>query len=126
MGRPRHGASTLFGPPKREESPAAKTTALTLRMANLNEATVSETGRTKRSSHKANKVGRSDLGALIVEWRDVVFNIGTGFTDAERAELWAKRDELCGRVVKFKYFPVGGYEAPRHPVFAGFRDRIDL
>lgn len=96
------------------------------RMANLNEATVSETGRTKRSSHKANKVGRSDLGALIVEWRDVVFNIGTGFTDAERAELWAKRDELCGRVVKFKYFPVGGYEAPRHPVFAGFRDRRDM
>ena len=96
------------------------------RMANLNEATVSETGRTKRSSHKANKIGRGDLGALIVEWRDVVFNIGTGFTDAERAELWAKRDELCGRLIKFKYFPVGGYEAPRHPVFAGFRDRRDM
>ena len=96
------------------------------RMANLNEATVSETGRTKRSSHKANKVGRGDLGALIVEWRDVVFNIGTGFTDAELAELWAKRDELCGRLIKFKYFPVGGYEAPRHPVFAGFRDRRDM
>ena len=96
------------------------------RMANLNEATVSETGRTKRSSHKANKVGRGDLGALVVDWKGVQFSVGTGFTDAERADLWASRDKLKGKLIKFKYFPVGGYEAPRHPVFAGFRDRSDL
>lgn len=96
------------------------------RMANLNEATISETGHTKRSSHKANKVGRGDLGALVVEWKGMQFSIGTGFTDAERANLWAKRDKLKGLLVKFKYFPVGGYEAPRHPVFAGFRDWRDL
>lgn len=96
------------------------------RMHNANEATVSETGHTKRSSHKANKVGRGDLGALVVEWKGMQFSIGTGFTDAERANLWAKRDKLNGLLVKFKYFPVGGYEAPRHPVFAGFRDWRDL
>lgn len=96
------------------------------RMHNANEATVSETGHTKRSSHKANKVGRGDLGALVVEWKGMQFSIGTGFTDAERANLWAKRDKLKGLLVKFKYFPVGGYEAPRHPVFAGFRDWRDL
>jgi len=96
------------------------------RMHNTNEATVSETGHTKRSSHQAGKVGRGDLGALVVEWKDMRFNIGTGFTDAERADIWAKRDKLKGLLVKFKYFPVGGYEAPRHPVFAGFRDRRDV
>ncbi|MGB4467544.1 MAG: hypothetical protein WBI41_05775 [Azovibrio sp.] len=96
------------------------------RMHNTNEATVSETGHTKRSSHQAGKVGRGDLGALVVEWKDMRFNIGTGFTDAERADIWAKRNALVGQLIKFKYFPVGGYEAPRHPVFAGFRDRRDV
>lgn len=96
------------------------------RMANMNEATVSETGRTKRSSHKANKVGRGDLGALLVEWKGFEFSIGTGFTDAERAQIWDNREKYHGKTVKFKYFPVGGYELPRHPVYCGLRDPIDL
>lgn len=96
------------------------------RMHNTNEATVSETGHTKRSSHQAGKVGRSDLGALVVEWGPYVFNIGTGFTDAERQHIWDNQNKYLGALVKFKYFPVGGYDAPRHPVFAGFRDRRDV
>ena len=96
------------------------------RMHNTNEATVSETGRTKRSSHKAGKVGRGDLGALVVSWKGQVFSIGTGFTDADRQHIWDNQNKYLGALVKFKYFPVGGYEAPRHPVFAGFRDRRDL
>ena len=96
------------------------------RMHNTNEATVSETGYTKRSSHQAGKVGRGDLGALVVEWGPHVFNIGTGFTDAERQHIWDNQNKYLGALVKFKYFPVGGYEAPRHPVFAGFRDRRDV
>lgn len=96
------------------------------RMANLNEATISETGRTKRSSHKANKVGRGDLGALIVEWKGFQFNIGTGFTDAEREAIWDNREKYHGKLVKFKYFPVGGYDSPRHPVYCGMRNPIDL
>lgn len=96
------------------------------RMENLNEAKTDETGHTKRSSHKANKVGRGDLGALIVEWGGVQFNIGTGFVDAERQHIWDNREKFHGQLVKFKYFPVGVKEAPRHPVFLGWRDRIDL
>ena len=96
------------------------------RMHNTNEATVSETGRTKRSSHQAGKVGRGDLGALVVSWKGQVFSIGTGFTDAERQHIWDNQNKYLGALVKFKYFPVGGYEAPRHPVFAGFRDRRDV
>lgn len=96
------------------------------RMANLNVATISETGHTKRSSHKANKVGRGDLGALLVDWNGIQFSIGTGFTDAEREQIWDNREKHHGQLVKFRYFPVGGYEAPRHPVFQGFRSQIDL
>lgn len=98
------------------------------RMRNENEATISELGRTKRSSQAAGKVGRGDLGALVCRTSEgVEFNIGTGFTDAQRADLWSIRNnDLVGRIVKFKFFPVGVKEAPRHPVFLGWRDRIDM
>ena len=97
------------------------------RMHNGNEAVVSELGRTKRSSHQAGKSGRGDLGALVVRGcGGSEFNIGTGFNDAERAAIWDDRDRYLGRIAKFKHFPVGAKELPRHPVFLGWRDRIDL
>ena len=96
------------------------------RMHNGNEAVVSELGRTKRSSHQAGKSGRGDLGALVVRGcGGSEFNIGTGFNDAERAAIWDDRDRYLGRIAKFKHFPVGAKELPRHPVFLGWRDRID-
>lgn len=97
------------------------------RMHNGNEATVNELGRTKRSSHKANKTGRGDLGALVCRTADgVEFNIGTGFSDGDRAYVWNNRDKFLGRLAKYKFFPVGQKEAPRHPVFLGWRDPLDL
>jgi DNA ligase-1 len=96
------------------------------RMHNGNEATISELGRTKRSSHKANKSGRGDLGALVCQLPSgVEFNIGTGFTDDERAAIWKDRDSFIGRLAKFKSFPIGSKDAPRHPVFLGWRDDRD-
>jgi len=96
------------------------------RMHNGNEATTNELGRTKRSSHMAGKTGRGDLGALVVRFGDVEFNIGTGFDDVERRTVWGDRDSYLGRLAKFKYFPVGVKEAPRHPVFLGWRDEGDM
>lgn len=96
------------------------------RMHNGNEATVNELGRTKRSSHAANKTGRGDLGAILVRFGEVEFSIGTGFTDDERNTVWNARDQYLGRLAKFKYFPVGVKTAPRHPVFLGWRDKIDV
>lgn len=97
------------------------------RMRNDNEAVISELGRTKRSSHKANKHGRGDLGALVCRTGDgVEFNIGTGFDDLQRAAIWANRDNVLGQFAKFKFFPVGVKEAPRHPVFLGWRDVRDM
>lgn len=97
------------------------------RMENRNEKTVNELGRSSRSSHKENKFGRGDLGALICKTREgIEFGIGTGFDDAERAQIWGIRNNLLGKIVKYKFFPVGVKEAPRHPVFLGFRSPIDL
>ena len=96
------------------------------RLHNGNEATTNELGRTKRSSHAAGKTGRGDLGALVVRYGDVEFNIGTGFDDMERQRIWDNRDTYLGTFAKFKYFPVGVKEAPRHPVFLGWRDERDM
>lgn len=97
------------------------------RMRNDNEAVISELGRTKRSSHKAGKSGRGDLGALVVRSDSgIEFNIGTGFNDAERNAVWQNRDHYLGKFAKYKFFPVGVKEAPRHPVFIGWRDKVDM
>lgn len=97
-------------------------------MHNNNEAKVNELGRTDRSSHKENLEPGDTLGALIV--KDVItgveFKIGTGFTADQRKAIWNIKDELLNELVTYKYFPVGVKDAPRHPVFKGFRDKRDL
>lgn len=96
------------------------------RLHNANEATLDERGYTKRSSHQENKIGTGTLGALLCEAGDVQFSIGTGFDDATRALLWAQRDTLAGRIVKYKHFPIGVKDRPRHSVFIGFRHPDDI
>lgn len=85
-------------------------------------------GLCKRSSHKINKAGAGTLGALLV--RDVhtgvSFNIGTGFDAQTRHSIWMDRDNLVGKLIKYKSMPHGVKDAPRHPVFLGFRDECDL
>jgi DNA ligase-1 len=96
-------------------------------MHNGNEATVDNLGRTKRSSHKANKVGKGTLGKLVCEserYSDL-FRIGTGFTDAQRQQIWDYRHTYKGKLVKFKHQPYGQKDAPRTPVFLGWRDKRD-
>ena len=97
-------------------------------MHNNNEATIDELGHTKRSSHKENKVGGDTLGALVVQdiKSGVEFKIGTGYTQDMRGGLWANRDSLIGRIVKYKFFPGGIKEAPRFPVYLGFRHEDDM
>lgn len=96
------------------------------RQHNGNEATTNELGRTKRSSHKENKTGRGDLGALILKHGDITFNCGTGFDDALRAEIWANKSKYLGKMAKIKHFEVGAKDAPRHPVWLGLRDARDM
>lgn len=94
---------------------------------NMNEATINELGRTKRSTHKAGKVAAGTLGSLHV--RDVKtgveFDLGGGFSAADRDELWARRDSLVGTLHKYKFFPGGSKEKPRFPTWLGPRDKID-
>ena len=96
------------------------------RMHNGNEATKDALGHTERSSHKENKTGRGDLGALVLETADGrEFNCGSGFTDEERATIWNNRDQYIGRLAKVKHFEVGVKTLPRFPIFLGFRHTLD-
>lgn len=94
---------------------------------NENEKKRDELGRAKRSTHKAGKTAGGTLGNILVE--DVVtgvkFSIGSGFDAAERLALWGRKDELIGKLVKYRYFPTGSKTAPRFPTWLGFRDEID-
>jgi DNA ligase-1 len=96
-------------------------------MHNGNQAVRDNLGRTKRSSHKANKVGKDTLGKLVCESNRYgdQFHIGTGFTDAQRKEIWDYRHRYKGKLVKFKHQPYGQKDAPRSPVFLGWRDERD-
>lgn len=96
------------------------------RMHNGNEAFTDELGRTKRSAHKENKVGRDDLGALVLEHPDGTFTCGTGFTDEMRRDIWASRDDYLGRWAKIKHFEIGVKTLPRFPVFLGWRSLEDM
>lgn len=108
---------------KRFEDSEAEIIGIEEEMHNANVAETNELGRTKRSTAKAGLVGKGTMGALVV--RDVKtkveFNIGSGFTAADRADTWK-----LGDLVKYKFFPVGVKDKPRHPVFLGRRSKLDV
>jgi DNA ligase-1 len=97
-------------------------------MKNNNEKKVNELGRGQRSSHKENKTPKGTLGALVCKdkYTGVQFNIGSGFDDATRNQLWKYKDGLIGQAIKYKYFSIGVKDAPRHPVYLGMRDDSDM
>lgn len=113
---------------KRFEDSEAEIIGFEEEMFNGNTAETNELGRTKRSTAKAGLSGKGTLGAFLV--RDVrtgvEFSVGTGLTALQRGVFWQRRDEYLGKLTKYKFFPVGVKVAPRHPVFLGFRDRVDL
>lgn len=117
---------------KRFADSEAEVIGVTELMHNGNEAKTNALGRTERSSHKAGMVGTGMLGALCV--RDVKtgvgFEIGTGFTDEERKQIWAVATAAEGvhvwKLAKYKYFALGSKDKPRFPVFLGWRDKRDI
>lgn len=96
---------------------------------NNNAAEVNELGYTKRSSHKANKVGKGQIGNLLgIDLKTgVMIKIGPGkLKHAERAHLFANPTEILGHVVKYKHFPKGVKNKPRFPTFESKRALSDI
>lgn len=67
------------------------------------------------------------LGAVVVEYKGHVVNIGSGFTDEQRVEYWADRDNLIGRICTVKYKDETsdkktGAKSLQFPIFICMRD----
>lgn len=71
-----------------------------------------------------NMVGGNTLGAFLVRWKGLEFEIGggEGMTAALRKELWNKRNTLIGKRITFKYQGVSKYGIPRFPTYKVIRD----
>lgn len=116
---------------KRFEDGEARILAYYEEMENHNVAFTNELGRTARSSHKAGKVGKNRLGGFNCvgvggRYDGIEFDVASGAMCHEmREKLWKTRD-LVGHLLTYKFFPKGGDEKPRHPIFKGFRDPRDL
>jgi DNA ligase-1 len=118
---------------KRFEDSEARVVGFVEQQLNTNEAKKDAFGRTERSSSKAGKVGKNTLGKFVVEeagdkgWTQP-FRVGTGLglTQELRQEIWDNQDRYLGKLIKYKYQPHGVKDAPRLPIFLGFRDEDDL
>lgn len=91
------------------------------KLTNTNTKEVDERGKAKRSSKKEGMVAAGTLGSLIVEWKGKQFNIGSGFTDSQRQDIWDNREEYLGKPVTFKYQELTKYGIPRFPTFKALR-----
>lgn len=99
-------------------------------LENTNEKLISETGLSKRSTHKAGKVGKNTLGGFYCRnlTDGVEFKMGTGRgLDAKtREEIWHNQEQYIGRIARYICKPYGKKDKPRQPIWNGWRATIDM
>jgi len=113
---------------KRFKDAEAEVIGFKEKLHNVNEQEKNEFGLAKRSSKKAGMVPAGTLGTLLVRdlKTNIEFGIGSGMDDEIRQKIWDNRDDYINKFVKYKYQNVGIKEAPRFPVFLGFRHTNDM
>lgn len=120
----------ILGRIKFFEDSEAKIIGFEEQYENTNEKVLDERGLSKRSQNNDGMVAKNTLGALILSdihgTFKLEFNLGTGFNDKLRQDIWNNKDKYKNLLVKYKYQPCGSWNKPRLPVFLGFRDIDDL
>lgn len=101
---------------------------------NENEAFVDNLGLQKRGYSQKNKVvdptrvGRFYCQGINGQFKDALFWIGSGLTDDERLEyqsiLLTNPERIIGQTITYKYQAHGSDQAPRTPIWKGFRKDI--
>ena len=95
-------------------------------MHNMNEEQRDNFGRIQRSSAKGNKIRSGMLGVLVARAQNGKnFKIGTGFTSQQRQNLWASRNDLIGKLVKYRCAGKSKDDVPKCAVFLGIRHQDD-
>lgn len=112
---------------KRFKDSEATIISVNQKFHNANLPVENELGLTSRSSSKKNKVSLEQVGSFEVEdiEKGWIFEVH-GFSHSNAALWWENRDSLVGKIITYKYLAVGMLNVPRHPIFKGFRDPIDL
>ncbi len=67
------------------------------------------------------------LGNLIVQYKDNLVGVGSGFSDELRHEIWNNKEKYIGKIVEVKYKDITkdkgtGKESLQFPVFVRFRE----
>lgn len=134
----KHGRSTLKEAGMLKVKPYEDAEAYVIeafpRLHNTNEATKDNLGHTKRANTKDAKAETGLLGGFwCVKLEDIgvdrcgTFKVSAGkMTHEESAKLWAAKDQLVGKIIRFQHVTVGGYDKPRHGTFQGFREKWDM
>lgn len=128
MGFYKHGRSTIQEQAllklKRMHDDEAVVMGFTELMHNCNAAGEDSFGYTERSSHKDNMEGGNKLGALICKCPsfEEFFQIGSGFTDYQRQDIWDNKIQYLGKTLTFKHQKYGAKDKPRIPIFKGWRN----
>lgn len=70
------------------------------------------------------------LGAFVLQYKGNEVRVGSGFTDEQRTEFWAKRNDLTGTICEVKYKEISydkntGAESLQFPVFISLRSDKD-
>ena len=70
---------------------------------------------------------KGTLGALVCKYKDNLVNVGSGFSDELRREIWNNKEDVIGRIVEVKHKEVTkdkktGLESLQFPVFVILRE----
>lgn len=70
---------------------------------------------------------KGTLGAIVVKFKDNTINVGSGYSDDQREQMWNNRNELIGRILEVKYKEITkdkktGLESLQFPVFVQIRE----
>lgn len=96
-------------------------------MENASSTKSSRVGLTERHKYKHKQYPKDTLGSLFVRnTAGQVFNVGTGFTDKQRKEIWMNQDKYLGRTIVYRCKKHGEKILPRCPSFKGWRNKLDI
>lgn len=70
---------------------------------------------------------KGTLGALVLKYKNNEVKVGSGFTDEQRSEFWAKGESMIDTLCEVKYKEISydkstGRESLQFPTFVGIRD----
>ncbi len=132
FGRYKFGRSTvkenLLLKVKRFVTEEATIIDLEEQVENTNASGVDNFGHAKKSTSKATQIGTGMVGAFVVKsdkYADTFRISASSLSHVKRREAWDNKGEYIGELARFKYFPHGTLDVPRHGVFEAIRDRAD-